>query len=247
MTDDVHRTAEWVYQGVWGILARWFRVPRDPPKLPVAPGDTLTTLRPSVAWMRYLKLQFWIGVGILNVMLTGLLLVVLIAAPLVGIFCIPLWAVFVFFPNALGFMAVHLRFDSTWYVLTSRSMRIRRGIWVLHETTITYENVQNVTVSQGPLERYFGIANVVVQTAGGGGAHGPHGAEMSSHVGLLEGLSNAHEIRELILQRVRQSGHAGLGDEAHANEATWRPDAAHVQALREIRDAMQAAVDSAAS
>ena len=65
--------------------------------------------------------------------------------------------------------AMHLRYDTTWYVLTNRSLRIRRGIWMIHETTITYENVQNVSVNQGPLQRIFGIADVLVQTAGGGG------------------------------------------------------------------------------
>ena len=41
----------------------------------------------------------------------------------------------------------------------------------MHETTISFENVQNVEVRQGPLQRYFGIADVVVQTAGGGARH----------------------------------------------------------------------------
>ena len=41
------------------------------------------------------------------------------------------------------------------------------------ETTITFENIQNVTVQQGPLQRLFGIADVRVDTAGGGGG-GPH-------------------------------------------------------------------------
>jgi hypothetical protein len=128
-------------------------------------------------------------------------------------------------------------------------MRIRRGIWIVSETTITYDNIQNVSVTQGPLQRYFGIANVVVQTAGGGGHAGPHGAGMSTHVGLLEGLTNAPEIRELIMLRARRAAGAGLGDDRTTDEresqlrgAAGEFSPAHLQALREIRDALRVAV-----
>ena len=53
---------------------------------------------------------------------------------------------------------------------TISGSRIRRGIWIIHETTITFENVQNVVVQQGPLQRWYGIANVLIETAGGGGS-----------------------------------------------------------------------------
>ena len=245
MTNSVEHAAEWVYHGVWGILANWFKVPRQPPSLPVARGESLVTLRPDLAWLRYLKLQFWIGLGFVNLLLTALFVGLAVAFPLVGLLLALPWAIVVFVPNAMVFIALHLRYDTTWYVLTSRSMRIRRGIWILRETTITFENIQNVTVTQGPLERYFGLANVVVQTAGGGGGGGgPHGGngEQSTHVGLLEGLANAQEIRELILSRARQSGQAGLGDEAVEIVGPWRPGAEHVQLLRETRDALRAAL-----
>jgi len=246
MNNTVGHAAEWVYHGMWGILAEWFKVPRQPPTLPTARGETPTTLRPSEAWLRYLKLQFWIGIGIINAILTTVLVALIVFVPIVGLILVLPWAVIVFVPNAIALLALYLRYDTTWYVLTARSMRIRRGIWILRETTITYENIQNVTVTQGPLERFYGIANVVVQTAGGGGGgHGPHGGggEMSTHVGLLEGLTNAHEIREMILTRTRQSAQAGLGDEtAESSSPRWRPTTEHVAALREIRDALRAAV-----
>ncbi len=80
------------------------------------------------------------------------------------------------------------------YVLSDRTLRIRRGIWIINEVTITYENIQNVSVRQGPLQRYYGISDLVVQTAGGGGA-GPHGEQnLGSHLGLLEGIDNAEDV-----------------------------------------------------
>ena len=47
-------------------------------------------------------------------------------------------------------------------------------------------------------------------TAGGGGM-GHEGQAMGSHVGLMEGLGNAAELRERILARSQLN--AGLGDE----------------------------------
>lgn len=105
-------------------------------------------------------------------------------------------------------------------MFTDRSMRIRRGVLILHEMTITFENVQNVTVEQGPLQRWFGIGSVVVQTAGG--SAGKDGQSGTTHQGVIEGIGNAAEVRDLIMARVRASASAGLGDE-HEDEP-WRTE-----------------------
>jgi uncharacterized membrane protein YdbT with pleckstrin-like domain len=126
--------------------------------------------------------------------------------------------------------------------MSDRSLRIRRGIWVIHETTITFENVQNVTMRQGPIQRWYGIADVVVETAGGGSAHGAEGMQATAaHRGLIEGVSNAEQIRDLMMDRLHRSRSAGLGDEApeHALSGQW--SSAHVALLREIRDAARRA------
>jgi uncharacterized membrane protein YdbT with pleckstrin-like domain len=101
-----------------------------------------------------------------------------------------------------------------------------------------------VTVDQGPLQRIFGIADVQVDTAGGGGhsAGAQHGqASASPHRGLIEGMSNAAEIRDLILTRLRRSRSAGLGDEApqpqRRSVAAW--PAEQIAVLREIRDVVR--------
>jgi uncharacterized membrane protein YdbT with pleckstrin-like domain len=135
-----------------------------------------------------------------------------------------------------------LRFDTTWYVMGDRSLRIRRGIWVIHETTLTFENVQNVTVRQGPLQRYFGIANLLVETAGGGQPQpGSHGMQATAaHRGLIEGIADAERIRDLIMNRLRKSRTAGLGDEADLRHPTQVWTEAHLTALREVRDAVRA-------
>jgi uncharacterized membrane protein YdbT with pleckstrin-like domain len=101
-----------------------------------------------------------------------------------------------------------------WYKVTDRSLRIRAGVWNVHEMTMTFANVQNITISQGPLERLFGISDVKVDTAGGGGSSGSHGnAEgLNLHVATFRGVDNPEEIRDLMLQRLRRLRDAGLGD-----------------------------------
>jgi membrane protein YdbS with pleckstrin-like domain len=237
----MERASAWMYRGIWGILVEWLRVPADPPALPA--GESVRVSRPAPEFLAYLKFQFWILLLLIDGVIIGAWLVLLVTVPLAGVLlAAPVWAVAIL-PDIVVYMALHLRFDTTWYALSDRSMRIRRGIWVINETTITYENIQNVTVNQGPLQRWYGIANVVVQTAGGGGG-GPHGGGGTTHLGLIEGISNAPEVRDLIMDRVKASKHAGLGDERlgedrpaddhRAAAPGWTAE--HLAVLKEMRE-----------
>jgi membrane protein YdbS with pleckstrin-like domain len=238
MTTRVHRTGEWLYQGLWGILTRWFRVPALPPTLPVAAGETANAFQPSAGFLRYMIFQYWLGVVVVSVGLLILGVSITVVEPMAGI---AYWLIALAAGVAIAlvaYTAIHLRYDTTWYVLTGRSMRIRRGIWVIHETTITYENVQNVSVHQGPLQRIFGIADVVVQTAGGGGGAQPQqpgGVAGGAHSGLIEGITDAVQVRDLLVSRMRLSRTAGLGDEHHEHDGgSWTPQ--QLAMLREVRD-----------
>ncbi len=243
MTSRTQELTVWVYEGIWGVLSQWFRVPRDPPQLPAQEGEHVESFRPAVGFLKYLKLQFWIALFLIDALILGGWLVLLVTSPLIGVLlAIPALALAIL-PDIVAYVAIHLRYDTTWYVVSDRSVRIRRGIWIIHETTITFENVQNVSVQQGPVQRWFGIANVYIETAGGGG-HSPQGKEgmgsMLSHQGLIEGIGDAPRIRDLLLSRVGHSRSAGLGDEVPASRQSselWTAD--HCAALRDIRDALR--------
>ena len=114
----------------------------------------------------------------------------------------------------LTFFSLRLNYEMRWYKVTDRSLRIRAGVWSVREMTMTFANVQNITVSQGPLERLFGISDVKVDSAGGGGSAGSHGEShgQSLHVATFRGVDNPEEIRDLMLQRLRRLRDAGLGD-----------------------------------
>ena len=115
---------------------------------------------------------------------------------------------------ALSYASVRLDYELRWYVVTDRSLRIRTGLWTVQEMTMSFANLQQVAVSQGPLQRLLGIADVRVQSAGGGVsvAQQQHGNFQSLHTGIFHGVENASEIRDLILARLKHFRETGLGD-----------------------------------
>lgn len=243
VSEHVERASRWIYHGVWAVLVRWFCVPDRPPALPALAGETCESFQPAEGFLRYLKLKFWVGLTAFDGLILVAWLLTTAASPLAGaIAALPALTVAVL-PDIVAYLAIHLRYDTTWYVMSDRSLRIRRGIWTIHETTITFENVQNVEVHQGPLQRWFGIADVLVTTAGGGAekaAEGKGGATATAHHGLIEGISHAAQIRDLILSRLRRSRTAGLGDEGHAHATALRWTDEHLTLLRDIRDLARA-------
>jgi uncharacterized membrane protein YdbT with pleckstrin-like domain len=112
------------------------------------------------------------------------------------------------------YAVVRLEYEMRWYIVTDRSLRIRSGLWSIQETTMSFANLQQVVVSQGPLQRLLRIADVRVESAGGGGRtdSSSHGSGQSMHAGGFQGVDNAEEIRDLILERLRLFRETGLGD-----------------------------------
>jgi membrane protein YdbS with pleckstrin-like domain len=229
-----------LYAGLWAALTRWFLVPTGPPALPIESGEPIDARRPAEGFLRYLKFKFWIALlGADIVVVAAWLAFTFRESLLGGALLAPFVLVAVVLPDVVAYVAIHLRYDATWYVVSARSLRIRRGLWVMHETTITFENVQNVRLEQGPLQRYFGIADVIVETAGGGGKRERFDSD-TGHEGVIEGVADAQALRDKILALTMRSKEAGLGDERH--EPVHRPASRwsreELEALREIRDSI---------
>jgi len=146
---------------------------------------------------------------------------------------------------AVTYAILRLDYEQRWYIVTDRSLRIRSGLWSVQEMTMSFANLQQVALSQGPLQRFLGISDVRVQSAGGGGGgtHGQKGQDASLHTGVFHGVENAMEIRDLILERLRLFRETGLGDPDEARRSTQpqpaavttdRVDASTLAAAREL-------------
>ncbi len=149
------------------------------------------------------------------------------------------WAIFslvlvgVVLGAAFSLVGVRLDWEFHRYVMTDRCVRIRRGVWEQVEATLTYANVQNVRVVQGPLERLFGIASVVVDTAGSAGRTAQQDPMLKHHRGVIRGIADAHALRDRIMERMRQGKSSGLGDPDEAPEAEPETEATLLRAVRE--------------
>lgn len=116
---------------------------------------------------------------------------------------------------------------------------------------MTFANIQNISVTQGPVQRLFGIAEVRVDTAGGGGAKSGANAGLGFHGGLIglamqaqaqqqmlnlhqavfRGVDNAEEIRDLMMVRLRRVRDAGLGETVETADPSPSPTASTAAAF----------------
>ena len=234
---------------------RLLRIPHDPAP---PPGDEASArvFRAAPAYFKY-RLVLWVirtvfALGLGAVVLGGISLALLadeqvpralralVLAVSAGVFLVML-------AHTLFSLAVlRLDYEKRLYVVTDRSLRVREGVMTVREMTVTFANIQNVAVMQGPIQRALGLADLQVETAGGGAAHanqkqlGPN-----LHVAWFRGIANAGEVKVLIQDRLRKLKDAGLGDhDDHAPPAAPAP--AFLEALRAVHAeacALRAAAD----
>lgn len=87
------------------------------------------------------------------------------------------------------------RYRSRGYHMAADRLRVVRGVLFHADTVVPFSRVQHLDVEQGPLERAFGIARLILHTAG------THNASVT-----LPGLAHADAIamREAIRAHVKR-------------------------------------------
>jgi hypothetical protein len=215
------------------LRARLLRLLRVPPAPDAPSGDQeVSIFRASPNYFRYQLLRWGLktaaavaglvfGVGMLRAvpgwlggrfsvgpMLVTESLLALVLGLLEGA------AILGFAIQALVSLALlRLDFEQRWYIVSDRSLRIREGLVRLHEKTMTFANLQNVSIRQGPLQRLLGIADLEVRTAGGGGSREDETESHDDlHVAYFRGVADAGVIRDTIRDRLRLYSDSGLGD-----------------------------------
>jgi hypothetical protein len=90
------------------------------------------------------------------------------------------------------------------YIINADCVKGKSGVFWKKYVTIPFTKVTNLDITQGPLQRAFGIGTIHIQTAGASGQQTAK-AELS-----LLGVRNLEEVKESIMERVRAHTLSGL-------------------------------------
>lgn len=201
-----------MYKTIRDAFLHLLALPQGPPEPPPG-GAVVRTFNASPKYLSYRLLGVWIGSALLFLVAAALavgaffagwgLAIAAVALALLGVVVL-----------VTGYVTNRIEFDLRYYILTDRSLRIREGVFFLRESTLTFANVQNLRIRKGPIQQLFGIADVLVDTAGGaGGMKNAEGQAMErGHRGTIQGIEDPAEVRDLVLNLLRKYRDAGLGD-----------------------------------
>jgi putative membrane protein len=153
-----------------------------------------------------------------------------LAATVVGIVLIPIVAPIVYFYYSRYYRRLQVR-------LTSRELKVRRGILVVEEKSIPLEKITDLAVYQGPVMRAMGLKGIKVETAG----QTSMGQALVSIIGIVDTddfRDQVLEQRDRIADRDDEAPPTD-GDAAGALPTVGASDPAVLATLVEIRDLLQ--------
>jgi membrane protein YdbS with pleckstrin-like domain len=238
-----------MYNSFRQFAERLLRIPPDPEP---PPGDEASTrlFRAAPAYYKYL-LILWALKSLLALFIVSWIMV----APVVGAFALAKQGnksglLLLLIPAVIFTLVIVLRlfalalvrldFEKRWYVVTDRSLRVREGVAVVREMTVTFANIQNIAISQGPIQRALGIADLRVDTAGGGAVNTQKHSGQNLHTAWFRGVNNASEVRAVIQERLSQLKDAGLGDHDDRPVAAFNSAGGVLIALHGLHDEARA-------
>lgn len=135
-----------------------------------------------------------------------------------------------FFPFAM--IRAFLRWRTLVYRFDREGVHMAWGILFRREVTLAYSRIQDLHLTSNIVERYFGLARILIQTAAGSA-----NAEMT-----IEGLTDFEAVRDFLASRMRGAKDALHGETAageaigldplHEVAARLAETAAELRALR---------------
>lgn len=140
------------------------------------------------------------------------------------------------FPPAFPFLVLPawFRFSTMRYKFTAEGISMRWGVLFRREVIINYARIQDIHLRSNFVERWLGLARVLVQTASGNA-----GAEMT-----IEGLKEFEAVRDFLYSQMR-----GVKDgrPPGANSPRASPSAAHQEASAAASHELAAALREVAA
>jgi len=111
-------------------------------------------------------------------------------------------------------------------VLTSKSVKVRKGVFNKIEKTIPLEKITDLAIYHGPIMRFFGLEGLTVETAGQ--------SSMGPLVALV-GVENAEGFRDRALEQKEALAEHSHGVASSPSAPAERPDD---KVLTDIRDTL---------
>jgi uncharacterized protein len=141
------------------------------------------------------------------------------------------WVSLLVFPPLLPVLIVPawFRYHTMRYTFTDEGISMRWGILFRREVIVNYARIQDIHLRSNIVERWLGLARVLVQTASGNS-----GAELT-----LEGLKEYEAVRDFLYARMRGVKDHSRGTSVPTNEnstlaAHHATNAELAAALREV-------------
>lgn len=205
---------EWLE--MWRPSARWFRLRKALWGLEQVVD--LIGIVISLAVLRGIEIPFlpflddlnelflrWIPeVGIGPVVLEGEAILVALELGAIAFFVVHLF---------FSWARLHVEWSQRWALLGERAVRIHEGFWTEREMTLSLANVQNMSLRQGPLQRFLGVADIEIRTAGGGSGADAEG-QNAVHKARIRALEDADRILERLRRAVERHRGSGIGGAA---------------------------------
>jgi putative membrane protein len=123
------------------------------------------------------------------------------------------------------------RYVSLRYSFDEQGIHMRWGIIFRREINLTYARIQDIHVRSGVVQRWLGLADLMVQTASGS-----MGPEMT-----IEGFREHHALRDFLYSRMRGLRGSSVAAQGHAGSATLPSSPELVTLLHDIRDELRGA------
>jgi len=139
-------------------------------------------------------------------------------------------------PPAFPFiiLPLYFRYHTMRYKFTDDGISMSWGILFRREIIVNYARIQDIHLKSNVIERWFGLARILVQTASGSSS-----AEVT-----IEGIKEFEPLRDFLYARMRgvkdaphqpaaTPGNAGIGGDTGDLVAALRETAAELRAVRE--------------
>jgi uncharacterized protein len=130
----------------------------------------------------------------------------------------------------IAFLILFFKYETLRYRFDDEGVSMSWGILFRREIYLTYRRIQDIHLTRNIVQRWMGLATVLVQTASGSSS-----PEMS-----IEGILEADALRDFLYRQMRGvREHHTEGTSPTADSAASPPADEALRLLREIRDGLK--------